>query len=68
MTTTLTYNSILGRSLNNSVFGVRLERWLLYSVYWSINVILTVTNVDLHTLSYVRPLPTPPLKLVTDNF
>jgi hypothetical protein len=57
VTTPLTRNSILRRSLNNSVFGVPFERWLLYSVYWSVNLILTLTKVDLHTLSYVRPFP-----------
>lgn len=59
-TTTLTHHSILGRSLNKSVFGMRLERWLLYSVYWSINLILSLTNVDLQTLSYVRLFPALP--------
>ncbi|KAF4174578.1 hypothetical protein CNMCM8060_008473 [Aspergillus lentulus] len=41
------------RSLNNKAFGVPIGTRLLYSVYWSINLILTLTNVDLHKLSYV---------------
>ncbi|KAF4182982.1 hypothetical protein CNMCM7927_009359 [Aspergillus lentulus] len=44
---------ILRRSLNNKAFGVPIGTRLLYSVYWSINLILTLTNVDLHKLSYV---------------
>ena len=33
--------------------GLRLDRSLLYLIYWAVNLILAVTNVDLTELSYV---------------
>jgi hypothetical protein len=63
--TILTHNRVLRRFLKTAVLGIPFERWLLYSVYWSINLILTLTSLDLHTLSYVRPLPSPLSKAVT---
>lgn len=36
--------------------GVRLDRSLLYLIYWAINLILAVTNVELTELSYVSGL------------
>ncbi|OJJ65795.1 hypothetical protein ASPBRDRAFT_60260 [Aspergillus brasiliensis CBS 101740] len=39
--------------LSTSWMGMRTDRSLLYIIYWSINLILTLTNVDLTQVSYV---------------
>ncbi|KAJ5793295.1 uncharacterized protein N7503_009273 [Penicillium pulvis] len=41
------------RFLASSVMGLRTDRSILYIIYWAINLILAVTNVDLTELSYV---------------
>ncbi|KAJ5541759.1 FAD-binding 8 [Penicillium frequentans] len=41
------------RFLTSSVMGLRTDRSMLYIIYWAINLILAVTNVDLTELSYV---------------
>ncbi|KAF7718869.1 Uncharacterized protein PECH_007184 [Penicillium ucsense] len=44
---------VLRRFMSNSIFDVALEKWLLYTVYWSINLILILTNNNLNSLIYV---------------
>ncbi|KAH8700219.1 ferric reductase NAD binding domain-containing protein [Talaromyces proteolyticus] len=39
--------------LPRTVLGLGIDRFLLYFVYWMINLTLILTNVDLHTLNYV---------------
>lgn len=41
------------RYLNTEVLGIPLERWLLYLIYWAVNLILALTDVDLTSLKYV---------------
>ncbi|KAJ5770256.1 uncharacterized protein N7511_002307 [Penicillium nucicola] len=41
------------RVLSSSTVGLRTDRSILYIIYWSINLILTVTNVDLTLLTDV---------------
>ncbi|KAJ5776867.1 hypothetical protein N7520_000113 [Penicillium odoratum] len=41
------------RFLSSSIMGLRTDRSLLYIVYWAINLILTLTNVDLTQPTYV---------------
>ena len=41
------------RFLSTSWIGIRTDRSLLYIVYWSINLILALTNVDLTSITYV---------------
>ncbi|CRG85705.1 putative ferric reductase transmembrane component [Talaromyces islandicus] len=40
--------SELTRFLAQSVLGVQIGRWCLYSIYWVINLACTLTNLDLH--------------------
>lgn len=41
------------KTLDRTIYGLHLGRWLLYMVYWAINLILILTNVDLGNLNYV---------------
>ncbi|KAJ6011583.1 hypothetical protein N7451_002995 [Penicillium sp. IBT 35674x] len=41
------------RFLASSVMGLRTDRSILYIIYWAINLILALTDVDLTKLSYV---------------
>lgn len=49
----LTARRKTSRCLVSSVFNLQIGRWALYIVYWAINVILIVTNVE-YSLKYVR--------------
>lgn len=49
----LEYNRQARRFLASSIMGLRTDRSILYIIYWAINLILAVTNVDLTELSYV---------------
>ncbi|KAJ5093121.1 hypothetical protein N7456_008982, partial [Penicillium angulare] len=40
----------LRRGLDNSVFGIGMDKWILYLIFWGINVVLILTNVDLSEL------------------
>ncbi|KAI9035330.1 NADPH oxidase family protein [Aspergillus affinis] len=40
-------------SLDSTILGLHVGRWLLYAVYWAINLILILTKVDLGNLNYV---------------
>lgn len=35
------------------LLGISLERWSLYSIYWAVNLILALTDLDLTSLKYV---------------
>ncbi|KAJ5921484.1 hypothetical protein N7466_009810 [Penicillium verhagenii] len=48
-----TYRRIGHFLSTSSIFGTRIERLLLYIVYWAINLILALTNVDLTQITYV---------------
>lgn len=41
------------RYFAGSVAGLRIGRWSLYILYWAINLILTLTDVEF-TVKYVR--------------
>ncbi|KAJ5103864.1 hypothetical protein N7532_004393 [Penicillium argentinense] len=41
------------RFLSKSTFGLHRERWILYLIYWAVNLILALTDVDLTNLKYV---------------
>ncbi|KAJ5267628.1 hypothetical protein N7478_010436 [Penicillium angulare] len=40
----------LRRGLDTSVFGIGMDKWILYLIFWGINLILILTNVDLSEL------------------
>jgi hypothetical protein len=46
ITDILTEDRVSRRSLNRVVLGARLDRLLLYLIYWALNLILALTNVD----------------------
>ncbi|KAJ6013726.1 hypothetical protein N7540_008317 [Penicillium herquei] len=51
-TLTLKYREVR-RFLSSSTMGLRTDRSILYIIYWAINLILALTNVDLGEPSYV---------------
>ncbi|KAB8270215.1 ferric reductase like transmembrane component-domain-containing protein [Aspergillus minisclerotigenes] len=41
------------KAIDRTIYGLYLGRWLLYMVYWAINLVLILTNVDLGSLKFV---------------
>ncbi|KAB8209718.1 ferric reductase like transmembrane component-domain-containing protein [Aspergillus parasiticus] len=41
------------KAIDRTVYGLHLGRWLLYMVYWAINLVLILTDVDLESLNFV---------------
>ncbi|KAJ5952097.1 FAD-binding 8 [Penicillium vulpinum] len=41
------------RFLSSSTIGLRTDRSILYIIYWAINLILALTNIDLTNISFV---------------
>ncbi|KAE8329874.1 ferric reductase like transmembrane component-domain-containing protein [Aspergillus sergii] len=46
------YRSIR-KAIDRTIYGLHLGRGLLYMVYWAINLVLILTNVDLESLNFV---------------